>query len=118
MTLEARGGTVWREGKRTKYNMESDPAAMREEAMKILEAADFVEKMRSNAQAVAEYNDYMQNVVMPYAFEQYNSWRATPSFISFEMFKSKYPSSESVRVEVDNARMRLERKAILKSTKE
>lgn len=116
--FEARGGTVWSRGKRTKYNMESDPELMREEALKILEAADFVEKMQSDTQAVAEYKDYMENVVLPYAFELYSSWRDTPSFATFEIFKSKYPSSETVRTEVNKARLRLERKAILKSSKE
>lgn len=117
MTLEARGGTVWRDGKRTKYNMESDPAAMREEAMKILEAANFVEKMQSNAQAVAEYKDYMRNMVMPYAYKQYSEWRSTPAF-TFEVFKEKYPSSGTVRDEVNKARFRLEGQAVVPDTKE
>lgn len=110
MALEARGGTVWSSRtQRTKYNIESDPKVMREEAMKILEAADFVEKMQNNPQAVAEYKDYMENVVMPYAFESYTSWRDTPSFTTLEIFKSKYPSSMTVRVEVNRVRLRLER---------
>lgn len=117
MALEARGGTVWNRGSRTRYGMESDPAAIREEAKRLLEIADFVEELQADPEIVSVHEDYMRNVAIPYAYTLYTSWRDTPAY-DFETFKKKYPHSETVRKEVDLARFKLERKAILKAPKE